>query len=461
MDTSLIILVLLAVLTVLVLVQIFTKKSTSNSTTDNGKLETLNSQVLELSKEKATLEQQLSNEINKNTKLQSEFEETSTKYTALQAEYNSQREELTTAKTQNQSLQEKIKNDEEVLKLVKDEFSRIALETINEEGKTILDKNHEAVKVTLEPLNQQLSNFKKELTEYKDTQLKDSGELREKISMLAEKNDKLNEQANRLTEALTQNRNVKGWYGENLVKTILENSGFKEGIHFITQFVGISESKKIRPDFVVKLPDNRNVIIDSKTILDSIYNLTNSDNEIEEVSEVFKAVKTRVKELSGKEYETLQGYNQPEFVILFIPVEPIVNLLYTTKEGMDLIEESRRQRVIITGSVSLVTIINLIDRIWKESERTKNIDKIIEIARQLYESVAQHAIEFEEIRKSIDKAKDLTDMTMKRLTDEGRANVSITKQAQKLVECGIQNKKSIPQSLLNSDDTELLETELV
>ena len=127
---------------------------------------------------------------------------------------------------------------------------------------------------------------------------------------------------------------------------------------------------------------------------------------------------------------------------MYIPVEPIVNILYSTKDGMELIEASRKQNVIITGSVSLVTVIELISRIWKENDRIQNLDKIILTGTRLYEAVAKHAAELAKLQKSITDVKELTDITMSRLV-ESNAKLNIFKEAEKLKNYGISSDKHI------------------
>jgi DNA recombination protein RmuC len=337
-------------------------------------------------------------------------------------------------------------NFEKLTEMVKKEFSYVATKQLGEEQKEILEQNQSAVKVTLEPLNKQIEDFKKEINNYREYHAKNTGELTQKISDLTQQSVKLSEKAQTLSEALTQNRNVKGWYGESLAKTILENSGMVEGIHFSSQCVEtLDESQKIlRPDFEIYLPDNRNIIIDSKAILSSIVEVENDEDS---AKKIFSAVKARIKELSDKKYQNIKGLRQPEFVLMYIPIEPIVNLLYTTQDGMELVEYSRKNRVIITGSVSLVTVINLIEWIWKENDRIQNLDEIILTGTKLYDAVAKHAEELIKIQKSISDVKDLTDTTIDRLV-KSSARINVFKEAEKLKSFGITSTKTIPENLV-------------
>ena len=176
-------------------------------------------------------------------------------------------------------------NFDKLSELVKKEFTYAASKQISEEQKEILEQNQSAVKLTLEPLNKQIEDFKKEINNYRDIHTKNTGEITQKLSDLTQKSVMLSETAQNLSDALTQNRNVKGWYGEDLAKTILENSGFKEGIHFSCQSVEVIEdsNKTVRPDFEIYLPDNRNIVIDSKAILSSIVDYNDTEDSIKYV----------------------------------------------------------------------------------------------------------------------------------------------------------------------------------
>ena len=331
-----------------------------------------------------------------------------------------------------------------LLNLVKQEFSYLATKQLNSEQKEILEQNKSVFNLILEPLNKQIQEFKNEIVQYKDSHIKNTSELNQKITDLTSKSVMLSQSAQDLTNALTQNQNVKGLYGESLAKTILENAGFKEGIHFATQCVEKNEDDKIvRPDFEIFLPDNRTIIVDAKSIFTSIINY--NDDE-ESFKNVLNAVKARIKELSSKKYHTVKNLSQPDFVIMYIPVEPVVNLIYTSKEGLEIVDYARHHNIIVTGSISLVTIVNLIDKIWKENDRIQNLDNIILVGTKLYDAVAKHAQELIKIQKSINEAKDFTDLTISRFFDSD-AKMNIFKEAEKLKDYGIVSDKTIENSL--------------
>ncbi|MBR1754167.1 DNA recombination protein RmuC [bacterium] len=369
----------------------------------------------------------------------------------LQSENISLREEIAKSKAAFEQQKNQMKVEDEILELVKKEFAAIASKKLYEEQNELLEKNQSAVKVTLEPLNKQLEDFKKEISQYRESHAKNTGELTQRLNDLTEKSVTLSQTAQTLSDALTQNRNVKGWYGEDLARTILEKSGFQEGIHFSCQNVEATETDKVsdkivRPDYEIFLPDNRNLVIDAKAILSSVMDLDGNDEE-EKVKRIFSAVKARVKELADKKYQSIKGLRQPEFVLMYVPIEPIVNLLYTTKEGMEIVELSRKNKVVITGSVSLVTVINLIDWIWKENDRIQNLDEIIATGAKLYDAVAKHAEELCKIQRSISDVKDLTDSTLERLV-KSPARINIFKEAEKLKDFGISSAKEIPEKLI-------------
>lgn len=440
--------VLLVIVLLLIIFILFEKKNSKSGSPSDYQIETvkLESENKYLQDENKSLTDKLATQNEQLSKLTEENIELSKK---LAAE--------TSLKVQ---LQEQIKLEKDLLEVARKEFSAIAVETLNQGQKNLLEKNQDAVKITIEPLNQKLKDFKDEIVKYQNDHTQNTGKLTQQIEDLKTRSIELSSSAQNLTEVLTKNRNVKGWYGEDLAKTILENSGLVEGVHFLTQNqektdTEETDDKKVRPDITLKLPDNRNLVIDSKAILSSLVSVSDDDENSDK--KIFSAVKARVDELSKKKYENIKDLNQPDFVIMYIPIEPIVNLLYTTKDGMEIITNSRRNNIVITGSISLITIINLIEKIWKEDSQIKNLDNIISTGAKLYDAVVKHAEEILDIQKTINNAKEKTDETIKRLVDSSRTKISIFKEAEKLKSFGIQSAKQIPENLLSAMENNLID----
>jgi len=232
--------VLLVILLFLIVFILFEKKHSKSGSPSDYQIETvkLESENKYLIEENTNLSNQVNTQNEQLSKLTEENIELSKK---LAAE--------TSLKVQ---LQEQIKLEKDLLEVARKEFSAIAVETLNQGQKNLLEKNQDAVKITIEPLNQKLKDFKDEIVKYQNDHTQNTGKLTQQIEDLKTRSIELSSSAQNLTEVLTKNRNVKGWYGEDLAKTILENSGLKEGVHFLTQNQEITDGmKKLLPAMTV------------------------------------------------------------------------------------------------------------------------------------------------------------------------------------------------------------------
>ena len=275
--------------------------------------------------------------------------------------------------------------------------------------------------------------------------------------MKLEKNNKVIEQeAKNLVEALTKNQNVKGSYGENLLDTIVQYCGMQEGVHYTKQFVTKSanlrddELHTVRPDVVINLPDNRHLIIDSKVTLTSYLDYIDDSTKLNE----FKSeVKKRITDLANKNYQNAGDLSQPDFVLMYMPVEASVNILY---EDMDLINYAYKSHIIIVGTSSLLTTIRLVNQLLAQQKQTESVNKIVSAGTNLYETFVQFCDDLLDVQKKLNDTSSKLATTINRFSRGNRNKPSLFSQVNALKEFGINTAKEIPSSLLEEVEEPVL-----
>ena len=245
-------------------------------------------------------------------------------YIIFSKKLNSAREELITLKSKTNSA-------ESIMDMIKNDFVRLANETIKNEQEDLRKQNREALEEKIFPLTKELGEFKQKVESFNEKGVENTTKIIEQILNLEKNNKVIEQEAKNLVQALTKNQNIKGSYGEDILDTLLQSCGMIEGVHYTKQYVTTStnikdeELHKIRPDIVINLPDDRHLIIDSKVTLTSYLRYIEDESNLGE----FKAeVKKRIMDLANKNYQNAGDLSQPDFILMYMPVEASVNVIY-------------------------------------------------------------------------------------------------------------------------------------
>ena len=359
------------------------------------------------------------------------------------------KEELIRLKAESQtssSLQEIIKRD----------FVQLANETIKREQEDLRKQNRETLEEKILPLTKELGEFKAKVEKFNLSGVENTTKIVEQIGNLEKNNKVIEQEAKNLVEALTKNQNVKGSYGENLLDTILQSCGMQEGVHYTKQFVTKSanlrddELHTVRPDVVINLPDNRHLIIDSKVTLTSYLDYVDDNTKLNE----FKSeVKKRITDLANKNYQNAGDLSQPDFVLMYMPVEASVNILY---EDMDLINYAYKSHIIIVGTSSLLTTIRLVNQLLAQQKQTESVNKIVSAGTNLYETFVQFCNDLLDVQKKLNDTSSKLATTINRFSRGNRNKPSLFSQVNALKEFGINTAKEIPSSLLEEVEEPVL-----
>lgn len=362
-------------------------------------------------------------------------------------------QEVATAKAGNNALNDRLETQkqqiEDLNRKFNVEFENIANRILETKTQKFTELNKSNLTAILEPLGKNIEEFKKTVNETYDKESKERFSLGERVKELARLNQVISEEAKNLTRALKSEAKTQGCWGEMILETILQRSGLRPNEEYfmecqLTDAEGkplkTENEKKMRPDAVIKYPDNREVIIDSKVSLNAFTRyLEATDAEIQkaEMDAHVKAVKSRIIELSTKGYDDYK--KTLDFAMMFIPSEPAyMNALQADPE---LWNYAYDRRILLVNPTSLITSLKLIADLWKREYQNRNAQEIADRGAKLYDKFAGFIENLEEVGKHLDKAKNSYNDAYKQLST-GHDNLVL--QATKLRELGIKTRKVLP-----------------
>ncbi|MGB0431053.1 MAG: DNA recombination protein RmuC [Bacteroidia bacterium] len=332
------------------------------------------------------------------------------------------------------------------------EFEHIANQIIEEKSVAFKKENHEQLSNILKPLGQNIIDFKKKVEETYDKESKERFSLADKIKELTDLNKLMSEEAKNLTQALKGEAKTQGRWGEMILESILEKSGLRLGEeyfleHQLTDDTGKAlrsnlGEKKMRPDAVIKYPDNRSVIIDSKVSLNAFTRFLESDEkEVQqaELQQHVQAIKQHINSLSAKGYD---DYNSAlDFVMMFVPSEPAY--MAAVKADADLWNFAYDKRILLISPTNLITSLKLIVDLWKREYQNQNAQAIAQRGAKLYDKFVGFVANLEKVGDQLQKAQNSYNDAHAQLTT---GNDNLVRQATKLKELGVKNKKELPKS---------------
>lgn len=339
--------------------------------------------------------------------------------------------------------------------MIKRDFVQLANETIKKEQEDLRKQNRETLEEKILPLTKELGEFKDKVEKFNLSGVENTTKIVEQIGNLEKNNKVIEQEAKNLVEALTKNQNTKGSYGENLLDTILQSCGMQEGVHYTKQFVTKSANLKddemhtIRPDVVINLPNDRHLIIDSKVTLTSYLDYIEDNSKL---SEFKSEVKKRITDLANKNYQNAGDLSQPDFVLMYMPIESSVNLLY---EDADLIKQAYKANIIIVGTSSLLTTVRLVNQLLAQQKQSESINQIVSAGTNLYETFVQFCEDLIDVQKRFDDVSSKLTTTINRFKRGNRNKPSLFSQVQSLKDFGINSAKEIPQKLLEDVEDEI------
>lgn len=451
----------------------------NNSDVENAyqKIQELSQSIIkekELSLQQSDLLNDLKNEFAKisaeHTSLNSQFLEQK----QINAKQTSQIEALLTEKQHifaknselsaiNESLRKSLETQKTEITKIQDEsklqFENLANKILEEKTEKFTTLNQNNLKTILEPFQEKITELKNRVNEAYEKENKERFSLSEKVRELAELNQQISEDAKKLTRALKGESKTQGNWGEMILESILEKSGLVKGREYFLEHELRDEDnkalfsefsgKKMRPDAVVKYPDERNVIIDSKVSLTAFTELVDETNQeiyLIKLNQHLSSIKNHISQLSQKAYD---DYGKSlDFVMMFIPSEPAY--IAAMQADQNLWNFAYDKRILLLNPSNLITSLKLIADLWKREYQNRNSMEIAERGAKLYDKFVGFVDNLEKVGKNLDQAKNVYNEAYKQLST-GNDNLII--QTQKLKSLGIKNKKDLPPSLIENSQT--------
>lgn len=389
-----------------------------------------------LQKEIEKTENELSTEREKVLKLNSELSSSKTELSNLHKRLDEERQEI----------------EELQVKFTK-EFENLANKILEEKSVKFTEQNMENLDQILRPLSEKIKDFEKKV---EDKYLKESNErasLVQQIKTLHELNQQMSKDASNLTKALKGDSKARGSWGEFILESVLEKSGLlKDREYKIQESFKSTDGKLQKPDVIVYLPDEKNIIIDSKVSLIAYEQFNSSEEDTERsisLKEHIRSIRNHIKDLGEKNYQSLYELISPDFVLMFVPIEPAFAL--AVQNDANLFYEAFEKNIVIVSPTTLLATLRTIASIWKQEKQNKNA---LEIARQsgdLYDKFVGFVDDLSLIGSNIKTTQSNYDKAMKKLY-EGRGN--LIRKVENIKELGAKATKSLPQSLLDESSDE-------
>lgn len=363
--------------------------------------------------------------------------------------------QLTRQDADYKNLQEKLNSQkaelEELNKRFTIEFQNIAHKILRENSNEFTSLNQKNISDILVPLKEKIEKFEKKVDDTYEKGLIEQTQLREAIKNLHELNSRISEEANNLTRALKSDSKKMGNWGEMILDRILEQSGLEKGKEYFNQYTDRSEEGTIlRPDVVIKLPEKKHIIIDSKVSLIAYDRFMNTTDEAEKdrwQKAHVDSVREHIRSLSEKSYTAAITLDSPDFVLLFMPLESAFSL--ALQHDPELFNYAWQRRIVIVSPTTLLATLKTVESLWKHEKQTQNAMEIARQGASLFEKFVNFINDLEKIGVQINSLQNTYQDAHKKLSS-GKGN--LVRQAEKLKELGIKTEKSLSEKLLPGDE---------
>ena len=346
---------------------------------------------------------------------------------------------------QQELLDKQLKETQQMQQRLTTEFENIATKILQQRQEDFTQQSRKQIGDILLPLNERIKDFREQVTNAFSQETREKASLQAELKQLIELNQTLSKDATSLTQALKGDVKKQGNWGEFILEKVLEASGLRKGIEYDREVVMHDvEGDTLRPDVIIRMPDNKQIVVDSKVSLVAYEQLQHAETE-EQYKTLLKAhtesLKQHVKELYDKQYQRAVGLNTPDFVLMFVPIEASYSVAIQAEST--LYDYALERKIVIVSPTTLLATLHTISYVWKQENQSKNAQEIARLAGAMYDKLCGMTEDFQKVQKSLDAAQKAYSETYKKLS-EGNGNVLRT--ADKIRELGAKASKSLPQS---------------
>ena len=344
------------------------------------------------------------------------------------------------------------------------EFENLANRIFDDKQAKFSTQSKEALEVSLSPLRRDIGDFRKQVETVYDKENADRNKLVGQISELQKQTLQISADAVSLANALRGDNKAQGNWGEFVLEKLLEDSGLTKGREYDTQVALKDDSgKRKNPDVIVHLPEGRDIVIDAKVSLvdyERYFHAEDEDSKQQCLRQHLSSLRAHIKGLSGKDYESLEGVNSLDFVLIFVPVEAAFML--ALDQDPDMMRDAYDRGIIVVSPSTLMVTLRTIKNLWRYADQNRNAQLIADKAGALYDQFVLYVEALDDVGRHLDRSKDAWDTARKRLS-LGRGN--LVRRTHELKKLGAKTKKSMPEDLDNQadldegDDTDTLSLE--
>lgn len=361
---------------------------------------------------------------------------------------------LAVSESNTRNLEEKRQELEGIHEKLTLQFRNLANEIFEEKTRRFTDQNKTNLFDLLKPLGEKISAFEKKVEETNKESISRNAALREQLENLQRLNVQMTREAENLTRALKGDTQAQGAWGEFILESILEKSGLERDREYSIQQTFTTAEGRLRPDVIVRLPENRHVVIDSKVSLNAYNNFVNATSETDKATALkahLASIRQHMKGLAEKNYQNITD-NGLDFIIMFIPIEPAY-ILAIQSEGR-LYEEALEKRIVFVSPTLLIPSLQLIKNVWKQEYQNRHVLDIAAKAGDLYDKFVGFTEDLITLGRHLSSTKKFYEESMKKLS-VGSGN--LVRRVEELKKLGARANKSIDQNLLNrsEDQTDL------
>ncbi len=420
---------------------------------------------IHISKQNKTLQKQLSDNddiIKTNIKLtqnlsnvSAQLEQGKQQVCQLQAEHKNLSISLTKLQTEHELMQQ---SSAEKLALLEDaktklafEFKELANQIFEEKQAKMTSTSKETLDSIIKPMQKDISEFKQRMEQVHKEDIEARSALSQHLSQLKELNVQMSQDALNLTQALKGDSKAQGNWGEMILEKLLESSGLREGYEFEREQSFINdEGKRQRPDVIIRMPGDKQVIIDAKVSLTDYERAMSTQNDIERQQHIrahCKSIQTHIQTLANKRYDHLEGVHSPDYVLMFMPIEAAY--LMAIEADSSIFESAFDKRIAVVTPSTLYATLKLIEQLWRYERQSENVAKLTKQAGNLHDKFVGFIESFEDIETHIGRAQKSYNKALGQLKD-GRGN--LVNQVKTLADLSGKAKKEIPNHLLTEID---------
>lgn len=375
----------------------------------------------------------------------------------LQGQISQLKTELNQEQVERQKDQENLEEKLQLLQSNKEqlsqEFENLSNKIFDEKNKQFKQASQDGLSSLLNPFKDQLEGLRKKVDDVYVSESKDRADLKAQIGALHNLNKQITEEAASLARALRGEKKTQGNWGELVLETVLEKSGLRQGEEYVREkSITDEDGERYRPDVIINLPENKHIVVDAKVSLNAYTDYVNAESEADRISflkQHIDAVRMHIKTLSDKAYSKLPGVNSPDFVFLFMPVEPAFMVAFEHDDK--LFNDAFEQRIVVVTPTTLLASLRTVSSLWSIERQNKNAKQLAEQAGKVHDKLVGFVEDMEKVGSQLNTVQGTYDKAWNKLK-EGRGN--LISQAHKFKDLGVRVKKEIPQQVMETAELE-------